>query len=179
MIGEILNAVLGECSALLSGTGASVILKTNFKSTKNITNQPSFILLDLTDAPESVIYPGGLTRMDWVFSFNSYSYEPDAYVDETDTGYSTNLLNFIDLIRQHFSVLPAGEWLTSGMNDVANTYGFQYTLSGIAPADGIDEDGLIMGYKITFNSTSFDQVTYYTPATEPLQNIQQINNPPF
>ncbi len=45
MIGEILNAVLSECTALLDGTGASVLLKTNFKLKDGLTNSMPLVLL--------------------------------------------------------------------------------------------------------------------------------------
>lgn len=177
MIGEILNAVLKETTALLDGTGASVLLKTNFKLKDGLTNSMPLVLLDLQDGPDTTQYPGGLTRCDWVFSFNSYNYEPDAYVDDTSSEYSAKLLNFIDIIREHFST---GLWLTTDMGLVFDLYGFQYTLSGITVAEAIDQDGLIMGYKIGFESTAFDNKTLFVvPSINPLEEVKQVSNPPF
>lgn len=230
MIGEILNSILLECKALLSGTGAQTILKTQFKPSKLPDTNGNFVLLSLEDAPDTTQYPGGLTRCDWKWSFNSYNWEPDAYVDD-DTGYSTSLLIFIDQIRQHFSLGPFGNgivtsagilivgkiyqvangtidynsntlangsffvciggvttftttdigyvigtsWLTQAMANIFNIYGFQFTLTGITAADAIDQDGLIMGFKIGFDSTAFDQVTKFTENDIVLETITQLN----
>lgn len=235
MIGEILQAVLDECDALLSGTGATVMLKTNFPPKKIPDNSGNFILLALDDAVTSGQYPGGLTQMDWRWSFNSYSYEPDAYVDD-HSGYSTALLDFIDTIRQHFSsagltkptvvsnnslfagkqytvrngsisynnviytanqtfvaienvtqytiisgepVILAYGWLTPGMAEIFTQWGFQFTLTGLTNADPVDEQGLIMGYKIGFDSTALDNTTQYTEQDIILETVTQIDNPPF
>lgn len=180
MLGEILQAILDECDALLSDTGAMVMLKTNFTPKKLPDNNGTFILLGIEDAPESGQYPGGLTQMDWKSAFNSYAYEPDAYVDD-HSGFSTSLLDFIDRVRQHFSLAGLGRigWLTPGMTNIYNTYGFQFTLQGLTTADPVDQDGLIMGYKIGFESTSFDNVTQYTEQDITLLTVTQIDNPPF
>lgn len=180
MIGEITQAILDEASALLSSTGAMVILKTNFLPKKSPDNTGNFILLGIEDAPESQQYPGGLTRMDWKWAFNSYNWEPDAYNDD-HSGYSTTLLDFIDTVRQHFSLAGLGRtgWLTPGMQNIFNLYGFQFTLTGLTNADAIDENGLIMGFKIGFDSTAIDNVTLYTENDTVLLTVEQIDNPPF
>lgn len=177
MIGEILNAVLLECRALLEGTGAEVILKTNLKQMTKENYSGNFILLDVQDAPESLQYPGGLTRMDWKFGFNSYNFEPDAYVDD-QTGYATSLLNFIDMIRQHFTNgLDNAAWLTQGMTDIFNLFGFQYTFGGVTVAEAVEADGFIMGYKIDMESTALDQGTLaIVDSSSPLQNVVQHQN---
>lgn len=187
MIGEITNAILNEIKALLSSTGAQVILKTNFQPKKLPDNNGNLVLLDIQAAPDSVQYPGGLTRMDWSWGLNSYNWEPDAYVDD-ETDYSTSLLNFIDTIRQHFSrSLPgalqiSGDtnlWLTESMTNIFDVYGFQFTLTGVTNADALDQDGLIMGFRIGFDSTAFDNSTLFVNDNVSLQTASQVNNPPF
>lgn len=166
---------------LLDGTGAQVMLKTNFLIKKTPDNTGNFVLLDIDDAPESLQYPGGLTRMDWKWGLSTYNYEPDAMVDDP-TDYSTNLLNFIDQIRQHFSLAQYGangQWLSTEMANVFDTYGFQMTFFGITKADPIDQDGVIMGFKIDFESTALDSVTDYVIDTVIAQNVNQVDNPPF
>jgi|GEM_PF-2401905 len=233
MTGPILDAVENEIQAVLEGTGAMLMLKTNFKPGKMPDNSGNFVLLGFDEADDTFQYPGGLTRADWHWSLNSYNYEPDAYHDDT-TGYSTNLLNFIDLIRRHFSlgalgdgvVTAAGQlrpgliykvafgtvlynnisysvnqyftaidtvltfttstggyvigtsWLTQGMVTIFNNYGFQFTLSGILNADPVDQDGVIMGFKIVFESTALDNKTLYS-GEAPLISVTQVDNPPF
>lgn len=187
MIGQITNAILNEVKELLSGTGAQVMLKTNFQIKKIPDYNGNLVLLDIDAAPDSVQYPGGLTRMDWNWGFSSYNWEPDAYVDD-ETDYSTSLLNFIDTIRQHFSkslpgALPiSGDtnmWLTQAMSDIFNIYGFFFTFSGLTNADALDAEGLIMGFRIGFQSTAFDSVTLFTENDIVLQTITQVDNPPF
>ncbi len=229
MIGEILDSVLKECQALLSSTGATVILKTNFLPKRTPDNNGNFILLALDAAPDTIMYPGGLTRCDWKWDFGSYNWEPDAYGDD-QSGFSTDLLNFIDRIRQHFSLgalgkgvampgdtlkvgvvyqvingtivydgnpLTAGtfficvaealtftstnngyvvgtSWLTQAMVTIFNNYGFQFTLTGITAADALDQDGLIMGFKIGFDSTAFDQVTQFNEDDVILTTINPV-----
>ena len=176
MIGDILNAVMQECKALLADQAGTVILKTDYKA----SNLPSYamplLLVDLYDATDSVQYPGGLTRVDWNFAFNSYHNAPDPKVDD-DSGYSIGLLDVIDSIRQHFSI---GAWLTHGMTNILNNYAFRFTLSGISPADALEQEGLIMGYKIIFDSAAVDTGTSGTVlSSQVLEVVDQINNPPF
>lgn len=233
MTGPILNAVMDEIQALLEGTGAMLMLKTNFKPGNLPDNTGNFVLLGFDEAEDTFQYPGGLTRVDWHWSLNSYNYEPDAYHDDP-TIYSAGLLNFIDKVRRHFSlgalgngaVSATGElrpgliykvafgsilyngntynaneyfmaiagvltftttnggyvmgtsWLTQGMVTIFNDYGFQFTLGGILNADPVDQDGIIMGFKIVFESTALDNDTLFT-GEAPLVQVNQVNNPPF
>ena len=57
-------------------------------------------------------------------------------------------------------LLKSFQWLTQGMNDILNSYGFRFTLSGIVKADALDQDGLILGYRIVFDSLAYDMVTF-------------------
>jgi hypothetical protein len=176
MIGEILDAVLKECRALFDGTGATVILKTDFDSSNLLGYGMPLLLLDMPDGIDTGMYPGGVTHVDWQFAFNSYNYEPDAYVDDKSK-YSTSLLNFIDEIRRHFSFEV---WKTADMNAIRDQYGFRYTLSGITPADAlIDGNGLIMGYKIVFDSIAIDTTTAAVQDSESvLEHVNQLGYPP-
>ena len=175
MIGEILQAVMNECKAFYSDKGGTFILKTDYEP----SNLPSYTmplcLLDLLEAPESGQCIGGLTKMDWLFALNSYNYQPNPTNDE-DGGYSANLLNVVDEIRRHFT---KGRFLTQGMTDILNNYGFRCTLSGLMPGDALDQDGLVMGYKVVFDSVSFDVETESViDSTEPLEHVEQIDYPP-
>jgi hypothetical protein len=175
MIDEILDGVIKESRELLKDIGGTVILKTNYKSTNLPSYSMPLLLLDLVDGGDTGQYAGGTTHTDWLFAFNSYNYEPDSYTDDA-TGYSTGLLKVIDDIRQHFS---KGNWLTQGMIDVLNNYCFKYTLSGILPADAIDQDGLVMGYRIVFDSIAIDNSTNAVQISKSvLQYVEQIGYPP-
>jgi hypothetical protein len=175
MIGEILDAVLKECRAFTTGRGATVILKTDFKAANLATYGMPLLLLDVPDGVETGMYHGGVTHADWFFAFNSYNYEPDAYADDT-SGYSTGLLDIIDEIRRHFSFEV---WLTAGMNDIRTKYGFRYSLTGIMPADALEGDGLVIGYKIGFDSLSIDMETAAVrDSSAVLENVVQQGYPP-
>lgn len=187
MIGDILNAILQETVAL-SRTWenyGTVLLKTDYKNTKLVDYAMPLVIVDLADGVDSKQYPGGLTRMEWQYAFNSYNYSPDGYVDDT-TGYSTSLLKIpIDEIRRHFEI---GKWIAEDpnapgtylMNIILDLYGFRFTFSGVTPADHLDEDGLVMGYKIGFDSVSFDNVTKAVVySDEVLEVVEQVDNPPF
>lgn len=180
MIGDILNAIMQECRALLGEKKGTVILKTDYKPAEKGSYNMPLLIVDLIDAPDAFQLIGGSTRMDWNIAMNSYAYMPDPTIDDT-TGDARNLLNVIDEIRQHFSIK---NWLntsiTPTMNDVLNNYCFKYTLSGIQTADALDEDGLVMGYKIIFDSVGIDTTTSLSEdSTQVLNTVQQINNPPF
>jgi hypothetical protein len=180
MIDDILNAVMAEAKALLSGTGGTVILKTDFLNTDIGAFSLPLLLIDLTGAPDTYQMLGGASRVDWNFSFNSYHYMTDPMGDD-QSGYSRSLLAVIDTIRQHFS---KGQWLnltvSPTMGDLLNNYCFKYTLSGIEPADGIERDGMKMGYKIVFDCVGIDNNTNdVQDSTQTLLNVVQINNPPF
>lgn len=175
MIDEIIDAVLKECEALFSGTGTTFILKTDFKATNIGTYGMPLVLIDVPDGVDTGMFLGGATHEDWQFGLNSYNYEPDAYADDK-TGYSTGLLAIIQEIRRHFSF---EEWLTPGMSDVRQKYGFRFTLSGISPADALEGDGLIMGYKLIFDSISVDVSTVAVADSESvLEHINQQGYPP-
>jgi hypothetical protein len=175
MIGEILNTVIQECRALLDGRGATVILKTDFNTNSLLNYGMPLLLLDVPDGVETGMYAGGVTHADWLFVFNSYNYEPDAYNDDK-SGYSTSLLDFIDEIRRHFSFEV---WETQEMIDVVNKYGFRFTLSGITPADALEGDGLVMGYKIVFDSIAIDVTTAAVADSEAvLEHVVQQGYPP-
>jgi hypothetical protein len=178
MIGDILNAILGECRAFLSDADnpadiGTVILKTDFHSAKMATYSMPLILLDMIDGSESRQFIGGGTSMDWAFAFNSYNTAPDAYADDVDMGgYSADLLDVIDRIREHFSFAV---WLTPAMTEIEDTYGFKFTLGGINRADHLDGDGMVMGYRLLFESMSIDQVTnLVVPSTQALDTVTQV-----
>lgn len=185
MIGKIINAVLQECLALSHtwDNPGTILLKTDYKNSKLPDYAMPLVIVDVPDAPDSLQYPGGLTRMEWLLNFNSYSYSPDGYVDDA-TGYSTSLLEIpIDEIRRHFSI---GAWIYVGtpespaMADILDLYGFRFTFSGVTTADALTEDGLVMGFKIGFDSVSFDSATKaVVPSVNPLEEVDQVNNPPF
>jgi hypothetical protein len=175
MIGEILDAVIKECRALLDGSGATVILKTDFKTNNLATYGQPLLLLDIPDGVESGMYHGGVTHADWLFCLNSYNYEPDAYADDT-SGYSTGLLDIIDEIRRHFSFEV---WLSPEMTTVRQKYGFRFTLSGISPGDALQADGLVMGYKLIFDSIAIDLATAaVADSANGLEHVVQLGYPP-
>jgi len=230
MIGTILNCLLNEAQALFEGTGAQLMLKTNFLPKDTPDNNGHLLLLGLNDAPDSLQFPGGLTMMDWDWGFDTYTYEPDAYHDDP-TSYSADLLSFNDKVRRHFSLGSLGNglvfqdmtlrpnivyivmngsityneqtitdqtyfistvdnlnftstnggyvvgtsWLTQGMVDIFNLFGFQLTFKGITTADPLDQTGIIMGYKILFASTALDDKTLYTQEDVILNTITQLN----
>lgn len=175
MIGEILNAVILECRELLKDTGGTVVLKTDFRTTDLATYAMPLLLLDVPEAPDSCQLIGNSSREDWMFGLNSYNYEPNAYTDDT-SGYSENLLETISNTKKHFNM---GIWLTQGMTDINTKYNFKFTLSGILPADALQEEGLTMGWKIMFDSIAIDTSTNWTQtSTSDLEHVVQQGYPP-
>jgi hypothetical protein len=157
MIGQILQAVIDECKKLLetSNPGATVIFKTDFKNMDLTTYSMPLLILDVGDAPDAGQQIGGLTRLDWQFALNTYNYMPNAQTSD-DKAFSTGLMDVIDAVRRHFT---KGIWLTQGMTDIEVMYGFVFSLSGIQGADMLDGDGLVLGYRIVFDSLAYDLET--------------------
>lgn len=183
MIGEILEAVRQECLEFLkqnadpAGGVGTVIVETDFRQADLQSYSMPLILLDMVDGHETSQYPGGVTRVDWMFGFNSYHYMPDSTVDD-DSGYSPELLDIIDKIRQHFSTgLALGIWLTQGMTGIYENYDFQFTLLGVARAKALNADGLKMGWRLGFDSMAIDSSTSsVVPSTAALTYVQQLDN---
>lgn len=191
MIGDIMKAVLNEAKAFLQTStfqgnpfAGTVILETNYKSDKLLSYAMPLLLIDMMDAPEESQYPGGVTRVDWVFGFNSYNLEPDGYVDD-DSTFSADLLDIVDAIRQHFSLrfwtVPSRGMDTTipmAMDDICAAYGFKFTLSGLTRANKLEQDGLIMGWRIMFDSIAIDDSTDWTMPAGPLTTVNQVGYPP-
>lgn len=178
MIGDILNAVIAECKALFIDTGGTVLLKTDYKASALPSYDMPLILIDLADAPDTFQYPGGASRVDWSFLLNTYEYVPNPTDD--DGGYSVDLLLVIDTVRRHFAI---GVWKNTAsptITDMLNRYCFKFTLGSTEPADHIEQDGMKMGYKLTFDSCAIDNDTNsIAPSTGPLETVTQVGNPPF
>lgn len=168
MIGEILQAVIDESKKLFENTGATVIFKTDYKSENLMTYSMPLLILDVGDAPDSGQQIGGLSRLDWQFALNTYNYMPNSQ-GTADNSFSTGLLEVIDTVRRHFT---NGIWITQGMTDIETNYGFVFSLSGIHGADMLDGDGLVLGYRILFDSLAYDLVTSdVLPSTEVLETV--------
>lgn len=76
--------------------------------------------------------------------------------------------------------LVTGGWLTVGMWNILNKYGLRFTLSGITTADALEGDGLVMGYRVGFDSISFDQDTSnIAQSSVPLTALTNVGNPPY
>ena len=180
MTGDILRAIMYEAKALFIEMGGTVLLKTDYRASKLPTYSMPLLLIDFTEAPDTYQCLGGQTRCDFNIGFNSYNFMPDPTTDDPD-GYSQNLMDIVDVVRQHFS---AGIWsnLTQSptITDILNNYCFKFTLSGLLPADAISEDGLKMGWKIMFDCTGIDDATdSVEDSTQVLTDVTQVNNPPF
>lgn len=188
MTGEILKAVSEETKAFLQQSNqgnfpGTVILETDFKSDQMASYAMPLVILDMQDAPETSQYLGGVTRVDWIFGMNSYNYQPDGYLDDA-TDYSANLLNIIDEIRRHFSLHM---WIRAAretdadpmtMPDVEETYGFKFTLSGLTRANPLEKDGLVMGWRIMFDSLSVDEETdSIYPSPQPMEGADPVGYP--
>lgn len=152
MISEILQAIIEETKALLAETGATIIFKTDYKSTELTSYNMPLVIIDLYEAPDSGQMIGGVSKIDWIVGLNTYNYMPNGYA-APDGGYSTDLLLPIDTVRRHFS---KELWLTDEMKAALNDFDFRFTLTGITGADALDEDGIVKGYKIGFDCIGFD-----------------------
>jgi len=179
MIGDILNAILAECQAFLSDStgnpsgGGTVILKTDFRNDHERTYSMPLILLDMIDGSDSRQFIGGGSALEWNFAFNSYNIAPDAYAGDVNLeGYSADLLDVIDRIRQHFSF---GQWLTEQMIGIVDNYGFRFTFGGINRADALEGDGVVMGWRLHFESMAIDNTTnFVVPSSSGLEQVIQV-----
>lgn len=183
MTGEITNAIVQETLAMPDftdgGGEGSVMLKTDFKMSDIGSYGMPFVLAEILEGEDSDQMLGGVKRMAWKIGLNSYGYQPDITGDDK-TGYTTQLLNVIDRITDHFNAGRLKGWLTPGMTTILNNYGFRFTFSGISPADPLDGDGLIMGYKVIMDSVSVDTSTgNIQSSSSVVTTVTQINNPPY
>lgn len=172
MIGEILKAVSDEAMAWMQANtqGGTVLIETDFLNNDSVGDIMPLVLLDMADGVDTSQWLGGATRTDWTFGMNSYAYMPNTYMSDA-TDYSSSLLNVIDGIRRHFSVR---QWLTPGMTDIEDTYGFRFTLGGVNPAKALQKDGLKMGWNIMFESVAIDSLTdSVQPSASVLEYITQ------
>ena len=193
---RILTAVRRECLALattqpnefgVNNAGeftGTVIFETNYKSEKLQTYTMPLLILALEDEIDSGPFLGGATKMDGSFSMNSYNYDPNSYGDD-DSGQSEELSGIIDIIRQHFSVrqwiIPSRGLDTTipmSMDDIQENYGFKFTLSGVHRARKLDQDGLIIGYRIIFDFIAIDDTTDSVVSSSPevLESVSQVGS---
>ena len=171
MFGKIIQGILDECQELFKDTGATVLLNTHFSPENFPLYKLPVLILDISESPEIDQYIGGVTRMDWNFSFKVYMYEPNPGVD-IDNEYSTSLLNHIDDIRRHFT---GKEILSDNYQYIIDNYNFILTLNGIDPAPAITKDGLTIGFTISFQSTSIDtETSNLIDSTQVLEHAYQI-----
>jgi hypothetical protein len=159
MTGDIFNAIAQECKAFLESSGGTLLFKTNYRPKHIPTYIMPLLVIDMSSNIDAFEYIGGVTRADWNIDLSSYNFMPDGYIDD-DTGYSRDLLDVIDDIRRHFSTAA---WINTTnsptMIDVLDNYCLKLVLGGISPANQLEGDGLIMGFKITFDCCAIDNVT--------------------
>lgn len=174
MEGEILYGVQKEIENLFSGSGCTVILKTDFSSAKWPTYKMPLILIDIEPGNDTQQMIGGLTMMDWQFSLSAYNYMPNIG-GKDPTNYSATRINVADKLRVHFSafaVMVAKEMLL-----VFTQYGIKWTLSGLHKADPLEHpNGLCKGHKIIFDTISWDLLTVGSEEKIALQTIEQDND---
>lgn len=176
MTGEIIYAVQQEVLKQFEDTGASVLLRNNYKSSDWPSYKMPLVLIQVEENPDDIMeYPGGLTQFGWRFMISGYNYQPNP--DGSDpTDYSATRINVIDDIRRHFKTF--GRWLTQYMTDAFNTYGIRWTLSTVQDAEVLEHpDGLVLGKCITFDTISFDVTTRGWNDVTPLQTITQTGPP--
>ena len=179
MTGDIIDAIMKESKAIPDLQVGTVILKTDFKLADIDSYSMPMLLFELLEGGESRQLIGGITRLDYYVALNVYAQAPDQLGDDT-TGYSPSLLNIIDTIRVHFSNGRLYGWLTQGMTDILNNYGFRFSLGGIVEADALEGDGLLMGKRLVFETISFDMATCNNPqSTSPVTSVAQVGNPPY
>jgi len=155
ILGDIVHAIVEECKYLFLDMNATVILDTQLDSEK-VYDMP-LCIIEIGDDSESGRLPGnGITRFDLNFSLSVYNYEPNAYND-SDNGYATSLLDITDTVRNYFE---NEKWTTQEMVNLTSSYGFRLTFQGSNKAqDLVNDDNIVMGRTINFNSIAFDQNT--------------------
>lgn len=189
MTGEILKAVVNEaCAFLAQRKGGkepgTCMIEDDYKDDDQRTYIMPLILIDMMDATDTSQYPGGGTKLDWAFGMNSYAYMPDSYNDDPSS-FSTDLLSVIDELRTHFSI---GIWLVPpratddepmAIADLLNNFAFVFTLSGLVRAKHLQRDGLVMGWRIVFDSISIDSSTDQLDyeGSVPLEGIDPVGYP--
>jgi hypothetical protein len=157
MIKETVQGLIDECKALFDDTGGTVLFHTQFKQDKIPGYTLPLIIIYIEDAPESGPFIGGVTRLDWNVVLRVYSLMPNPELD-IDNGYSTSLLEIIDTVRRHFTKPKI--YLTQSFQDIIENYNFLMELNGIANAEPLQKNNLIVyGNDINFSCVSIDTDT--------------------
>jgi len=92
----------------------------------------------------------------------------------TDGQYFTCLDNVINFTTTNGGYCVGTSWLTQDMVTIFNNWAFAFTLNGIDEAETIDESGLILGYKIGFESVALDPATEFVNNTITLESFTQL-----
>lgn len=184
VLGPILRAVLNEALALATTDGGqftgTVILQTDYKSEKLLTYTMPLIIIALEDGLDMMQWLGGATKLDFAFGMNTYNFDPNSYQDD-QTGDSEELITPLDIVRQHFSIrqwiVPSRGLRTDipmAMADIEAKYGFRFTLEGMHRAKKLDQDGLVLGYRLIFDSIGIDDSTDSVVSSDPVV-LEQVN----
>lgn len=125
-----------------------------------------------------VVYDTGTLRTDIIYRVEGGSITYDSVLLSKGT-YFTAIAGEDTFSTTNGGYVVGTSWLTQGMVTIFNDFGFQFTLTGVTTADALEESGLVMGYKISFDTTALDDVTKYTKSDRTLVTVTQIDNPPF
>jgi hypothetical protein len=155
---SIVSALMSELKYLFLDREATIVLDTMLKD--DMSYHFPLCVLEIPEAGESARLLGnGMTRLDYNFALRVYNYEPNAY-NEDDEGYGVTLLDIIDIVRVHFE---NEVWKTQEMVNLTTNYGFRLTFGGIEKVEPLqDEEKMIMGYRLTFNTIALDSETAST-----------------
>lgn len=125
-----------------------------------------------------VVYDTGVLRTGIIYMVENGSITYDAVLLPKGT-YFTAIDGQDTFTTTNDGYAIGTSWLTQGMVTIFNDFGFQFTLSGVTAADALEESGIVMGYKISFDTTALDSITTYTKCDRDLETVTQIDNPPF
>ena len=176
MINELFNAFNAEIQALLalqmdvSLQSATIIDDTQFDE----DNMPAYtlplIIISINTSSDDGQFIGGFGKNEYQILLKIYNYQPNSDNSEGE-GYSTSLLEIVDIFRGHFLGYI---FLTDLFKNYISNYNFTYMLSSINKDEKLKSaQGIITGYILDFTTISIDNTI--TPITyAQMNNVEEI-----
>jgi hypothetical protein len=158
MTPEIIQAIVEELKEIAleiqtnTGIYPEVFLKNDYNRKEGVTSATTFIVIDFPNAPESKMFSGGLTSVEWDLHLNIYCFLDDNAVSY-DLSTSLSYLQDFDFIRDAFNLRALTKsWVTSSMKSIVSNYGSTFAFVGIQDAASLPDGNNIKGFCLIYNT---------------------------
>lgn len=173
MINDIIRAVKQELLYIF-GAEASILQRSNFKSSEWPSYKMPLITIRTTPGSESQQMPGGWIMEDWEIVLSVYVRDSD--LSGMDVEFNDDDTLLFEKVRDSFANYAV--FNTSYMKDLATNYGTSWTYEHMTEAEPLEHpDGLCLGMSIHFGTISvYDKTAGFVEQT-PLQTVTQLDTP--